>query len=151
MKTTTDPLLAKMAGLLAELDFDGAAALLSERVGKNDTISFLHTLAEDHSGILAYTFVNYLIYKNGDPVWHKAAGILMAQTMLELPNAEEAAHFHLKQALHADPADWHIKEYLLILYKRGGLPRAEALGYANDILKMEAGHKLALEIREGKV
>lgn len=143
---TTDTVYDKLATLITNLSFDEAEKFLSNEVKQESVMRYLHNLAEDTTGILTYTFANYMLQKHENSFWHRAAATLLLDSLDHLLEDKRAALYHLQRAILLDPENWHLKESILNLYNKGLLKAEDAKKYAQEVLKHDSQNRLAKSI-----
>lgn len=124
----------QLAEFLLAHDFDRASIYLQGHVERDDTARILHMVAEDHAGLLVYTFACYELEKSSSKFWHKVAGMLAYET-IQTDHSNSVAVYHLSRAIELDPADVSLKSYALNLYNTGAMSDEKAKEYAEAILK----------------
>lgn len=136
----------KMAGLINEFQFFDAVNYLESYVEEQNRIKILHLLAEEKTGILTYTFVTKIIAQYNTSFWHRAAAVLLLESLDKLPNGHLAAYYHLQVAADLAPHDWTLKEYVLHFYKEGFVSLRSARIFAEEVLKHNSDNTVAKSI-----
>jgi hypothetical protein len=131
---------------LKMLDFAEAEKILTHNFRSAQITRILHHITEQHTGLLSYTFVNYILQKSPSAFWHRVAACLAAESLDHILLGHTAGLFHILQAIQLDPNDWLLKEYALGFYKEGILDKKLALQFAQIVLQHEPQNQLALKI-----
>ncbi len=132
---TVDPHYDELARLIIEQQFDDAEALIHEKIDDDRIITTLHSLAEDRTDVLTYTFISYMLLKHETSFWHRAAAVILAESLNQFAHSAHAAYVHIKKAIALNPADWTLKEYAMMLHQHGVITDSEAAKYAKMVLK----------------
>jgi hypothetical protein len=122
--------------LAAELDF----CMLSD---------LLHELAYDTSDMVCYTFVNFLIYSQGESSnFHHLASSLLSHPLCYIEGAYKSALLHSKRASELSPEDIGLKEYLLFFHiiPEQLVSKEEAIAIANMVIQTEPSSQAAKDI-----
>ena len=127
--------------------FEEAEGYIKVNVAGYEIIKVLHWLAEEETGILTYTFTNFLAVKHGTAFWHQASAVLLMESISGLPFGHQAGYYHLSKAISLAPADWKLKEYALNFYKEGLIDLEDAESLALDVLMSDPSNQLAAEVK----
>ncbi|NJL13592.1 MAG: hypothetical protein HC913_11685 [Microscillaceae bacterium] len=126
--------------------FAEAYQLLEYEVKKNQLVRFLHQVTEEHTGLLSYTFINFVLAQESSAFWHRAAAYLAAESLVGYKLGNHVGLYHILQAIALDPEDWLLKEYALSFYDKGLLANPLAQELAEEVLRHEPFNRLALRI-----
>lgn len=143
--------IKEVTRLLLGYQFDEAEAYIKSQIHGHEIIKVLHWLAEEETGVLTYTFTNYLATKYANAFWHQASAVLLMESLNDLPSGHIAGYYHLKQAIALAPADWKLKEYALNFFKEGLISTADAEELAQEVLESDPNNSLALSVKKGVV
>lgn len=146
--TSDDEHQRTIAQLLKTREFDEAADFIATNIKKSQIIRVLHTLTEQDTGLLSYTFVNYILIKEESAFWHKVAACIATESLNHVVQGHNAGLFHILRAIELDPKDYLLKEYALGFYEEGLLTISMARTFAKEVLQHEAGNKQAARILE---
>ncbi|MCU0447591.1 MAG: hypothetical protein MUE85_22050 [Microscillaceae bacterium] len=133
---------------LKNLNFGEAEKTLLENFRLAQITRVLHQITEQHTGLLTYTFVNYIIQKSPSAFWHRVAACLAAESLDHIMLGHSAGLYHILQAIELTPDDWTLKEYALGFYKEGILDKQLALQFAHTVLQYEPHNQVALKISQ---
>lgn len=142
---TKDQMLYQLADFIQNRQFEEAEALLMEAFPRPRIARALHSITQQETGLLTYTFTNYLIQKHGTAFWHRVAACIVAES-LDIAQGNRAGLYHVMEAIKLAPDDWHLKEYALGFYDKGCLELAQAQDFAKLVLEYEPYNRLALRI-----
>lgn len=146
---TIDPHYEELAQLINELKFDEAEELIHKNIDDDHIIHTLHTMAEDKTDVLSYTFVNYMLKKHESSFWHRIAAVLLSESLTQLKHSFKAAAFHIKRAIILNPYDWTLKEYAMMLHEHKVISDEEAMEYAKIVLRHDPNNSEAKKIING--
>jgi hypothetical protein len=146
MSNSEQQVLNQLGQFLKELKFEEAEKLLTTAFHPPQYIRVLHNVTEQKTGLISYTFVNYLIQKYQNAFWHKVAACIAAESLDKVVLGHSAGLFHILQAIRLDPQDWMLKDYALSFYKDGILEKSLAKQFAQEVLKFEPKNQQALKI-----
>jgi hypothetical protein len=135
---------------LKMLDFAEAEKILLANFRTAQITRILHSITEQHTGLLTYTFVNHLLQKSPSAFWHRVAACLAAESLDHILLGHTAGLYHILQAIKLAPDDWMLKEYALGFYKEGILDKKLALQFAQIVLQNEPQNQLALKVLAAK-
>lgn len=143
---TVDPHYGELSKLITELKFEEAEKLIHESFDDDYIIHTLHTMAEDKTDVLSYTFVQYMVQKQESSFWHRIAAILLSESLSHFKHSYHAAAFHIKRAIILNPYDWTLKEYAMMLHEHSVISETEASGYAKIVLRHDPNNAEAKKI-----
>ncbi|GAB4398813.1 MAG: hypothetical protein OHK0053_18080 [Microscillaceae bacterium] len=126
--------------------FEEARQLLEYEVKKSQVVRFLHHVTEEHTGLLSYAFINYVLTQEPTAFWHRAAAYLAAESLVGYKLGNHVGLYHILQAIALAPEDWLLKEYALSFYEKGLLANSQAQELAEEVLRHEPFNRLALRI-----
>lgn len=109
----------------------------------------LHELAYDSGDLICYTFVNFLIYSQGESSnLHHLASSLLSHPLCYIEGAYKSALLHSRRASELSPEDVGLKEYLLFFHIIPDelVSREEAIAIANMVLQTEPSSEVAKDI-----
>ncbi|MCS7005496.1 MAG: hypothetical protein NZM38_09240 [Cytophagales bacterium] len=126
-----------IAHLIKENKFYEAYQMILQKDAK-EIVKILTQIATE-KGIIAYTFVNFILQRKETSFWHKIAAQVISH--LQAPHHKIAAVYHLKKSIQLDPADWTAQEELLKYYDEGLISQEEAFRYAKHVLVHNPTHQ----------
>jgi hypothetical protein len=122
---------------------------MAEKMTVNELTDSLLELAYETDGMMAYTFVNYLICSAGeDSDLHYLASLLLSQPLCHFDGAYKAALYHARKALELSSNDTDLKVYLLFFHDIPDklVSKEEAVRLAQDILIDDPENQIAKRI-----
>jgi len=143
---TIDPHYEELAQLINALKFQEAEVLIQNNLDDDHIVHTLHTMAEDKTDILSYTFVNYMIGKQETSFWHRIAAVLLSESLTQFKHSLKAAAYHMKKAIQLNPYDWTLKEYAMMLHAHSAISNEEAKGYAEIVLRHDPKNIEAMKL-----
>ena len=144
--SSEDKILNQLGELIISYQFDEAEKLIDSYIRESQIIRILHYLTEQKTGILSYTFVNYLIQKHHSAFWHRVAACITSESLDHVSQGHKAGLYHSLKAIELNPDDYLLKEYALSFYSEGFMDKALAKEFAQAVLEKEPNNKLALKI-----
>ncbi|MFM1655114.1 hypothetical protein ACI7RC_23915 [Brevibacillus sp. B_LB10_24] len=109
----------------------------------------LHELAYETGDLVCYTFVNFLIYSQGESSdLHHLASSLLSHPLCYIEGAYRSALLHSRRALELSPEDVGLKEYLLLFHiiPEELVSKEEAIEIANMVLQIDPKSQVAKNI-----
>lgn len=135
---------------LKSLQFEEVEQLLDQNVKTSEITRTLHQVTEKGAGILAYTFVNYMVARHQTAFWHRVAACVIAESLEHVEQGNNAGLYHILEAIKLAPEDWMLKEYALSFHDDGILEEDMAQSFAKTVLEKEPFNKLAAKIIENQ-
>jgi hypothetical protein len=140
--------VAALGTIIGQYQFERATNYLMEEVPAEHRLQALHLATEEHLGVLAYTFASRNVAVYGSSFWHRAAAMVVLESLDALPNKTAAAYYHLHQAMELDPNDAGLKEYVLQFHKEGLVSDEEAQVLAQALLQQAPKSAMAQAVLE---
>ncbi|USG64640.1 hypothetical protein NDK47_21225 [Brevibacillus ruminantium] len=138
--------------MIREAILKGDLLTAKEQVSKIDFSAFsdlLHELAYDTSDLVCYTFVNFLMYSQGERSdLHHLASSLLSHPLCHIEGAYKSALLHSRRASELSPEDVALKEYLLFFHiiPEKLVSKEEAIEIASVVLQVEPNSQVAKDI-----